>query len=643
MHSLIYFDIAAVPIYLIIISTIFYRKMTKGRSNRLFLFIVGVTVLAMFFEMMENLAYITDMPYALRGIWVKISVYGYYVTRHLTNLMYLFFIFSTTRTWYRVASIGRKFILLLPYLATLVMLVINEKTQWIFSIDPVDGYHRGAKVVIIYALASTYMIFGILYLISLKKMLDMGSWISLMSMYFFNIFAVVVQFVDGRLLVECFATALTLLFVVSFIQRPEKQVDMTTGLPGYRAFCEEMGKIKVTGQNVTIMIVCMGNANAMNRYLGNNSYYSYVNVIADQVTLYARKEKVYCELYFEHPGNFYLIMDKDYNPVQALPAVRDSIRKHGRDTLQTGAKPDNRVVTVRFPEDISDIEELLRFGHSFVRFTDPDKIYSKGANIIKRREYQIEAHMDEIINRMTENSTQVYFNLLWSSAKKRYVSAEAVLRLDDPVFGEIDTELLMGASEERGLNLLFENYLMDKVFELAGSGKLKELGLGHISMRISVGMSMQMDLCDKIWELREKYRVDPKEIEFRIKESVYENLSVVLDENLRKLSMQGYLLALDGFGKGYTNLQHMLTMPVSSVWLDENLVRAARTKGGRSLLRGSIQMLKEIPLRVIARGVDDEESVGILQEDGCTYMMGLAFGGTVEKSTIKKLIDDAVK
>lgn len=643
MHNNIYFDLAAVPIYLMILSTTFYRKMTKGRSNRLFLFIVGVTVMAMFFEMMENVAYIAGTPDGLFEGWIKISVYGYFVTRHLTNLMYLFFIFSTTRTWYRVDSIVRKLLLLLPYIATLVLLVLNEKTQWIFTVSPVDGYHRGEKVVLIYVLASCYMVFGIIYLISLKKTLDVGSWISLMSMYFFNILAVVIQFIDGRQLVECFATALTMLFVVSFIQRPEKQVDMTTGLPGYRAFCEEMGKIKATGQNVTIMIVCMGNANDMNRYLGNNSYYSYVNMIADQVRKYARKERINCELYFEHPGNFYLIMDKDYNPVQALPEVRESIRKYGRDTLQTGAKPDNRVVTVNFPGDISDIDELLRFGHNFVRFADPDKIYSKGANIIKRREYQIEAHMDEIINRMAEKSSQVYYNLLWSSAKKRYVSAEAVLRLHDEVYGDIDTELLMGASEERGLNLMFENYLMEKVFEFAGNGKLSELGLGHISMRISVGMSMQMDLCDRIWGLREKYRVDPQDIEFRIKESVYENLSVVLDENLRKLSMQGYLLALDGFGKGYTNLQHMLTMPVTSVWLDENLVRASKTKGGRALLRGSIQMLKEIPLRVIARGVDDEESIKILEEDGCTYMMGAAFEGTAETSELKKLTENAKK
>ncbi len=638
MDSIIYFDIAAVPIYLIILSTTLYRKMTKGRSNRLFLVILAVTVTAMFFEMLGRAAYIAAIPDDVRNVWLHVTSYGYFITRHLTNLMYILFIFSTTRTWYRLGALWKKILLLLPYLATMAVVATNETTHWVFTVDPATGYHRGDKIEIVYVLAASYLVFGIIYLIRLFKTMDIGSWIALMSMYFFNCLSVVIQYIDGRLLVECFATSLTMLFVVSFIQRPEKQVDMTTGLPGYRAFCEELRKIKATGQNVTIMIVCMGNADDMNRYLGNSSYYAYINMIARQISLYAKKERINCEVYFEQPGNFYLIMDKDYNPVQALQTVRDKIRKSGKAVLQLGAKADNRVVTINFPGDISDIDEFLRFGHSFLRFAAPDKIYSRGENIVKQREYQIEAHMDEILNRMDESSAQVCYNLLWSSVKKRYVSVEAVLKLKDEVYGEIDTDLLMGASEERGLNLWLENYLLEKVFEFARGGHLSELGLGHVSMRLSVGMSMQMDLCDKIWELREKYRVDPQDVEFRIKESVYENLSTVMDENLRKLSMQGYLLALDGFGKGYTNLQQILSMPVKSVWLDANLIKAAGTSGGRALLRGCIQMLKEIPLRVIARGVDDEESVKILEEDGCTYMMGAAFESTTEENELKRLV-----
>ena len=36
MHTILYFDICSIPIFLIILITVFVRKMTKGMANRFF-------------------------------------------------------------------------------------------------------------------------------------------------------------------------------------------------------------------------------------------------------------------------------------------------------------------------------------------------------------------------------------------------------------------------------------------------------------------------------------------------------------------------------------------------------------------------------------------------------------------------------
>jgi hypothetical protein len=59
---------------------------------------------------------------------------------------------------------------------------------------------------------------------------------------------------------------------------------------------------------------------------------------------------------------------------------------------------------------------------------------------------------------------------------------------------------------------------------------------------------MQMNITDIIWNLREKYRVDPSHIGFEIRESAYENMSSVFNENLKKLSAQGYSIVLGELG-----------------------------------------------------------------------------------------------
>jgi hypothetical protein len=72
--------------------------------------------------------------------------------------------------------------------------------------------------------------------------------------------SVISQYFYPRYIIESFATSLTVLFVVLYVQRPEMQIDMSTGLPGYRAYCEEIGKIRVTGHDTRIVMISLRNA-----------------------------------------------------------------------------------------------------------------------------------------------------------------------------------------------------------------------------------------------------------------------------------------------------------------------------------------------------------------------------------------------
>lgn len=628
----LYLDITAIPIYLIIWYTTLYRKMTRGRSNALFLWLTIAGFLTVVSDLAAGLC-IYSLPLSdARLRFIKIMDYLYFVTRNGTNAVYVFFVISVTRTWSRIHTFWKKLLILAPYLGLIALLISNEMTSAVFTVAADTGYARGEYIIIVYLVAAFYMVFGFIWLFLCRHTLDSGAWVSLSTMYLLNVLAVAIQFVNPQMLVECYFTSITLLFLMLFVQRPEKRLDMNTGLPGYRAFCEEMGKIKVTGQKVQILLVSIRNADEMSKYLGNKAFFAYIHAIEEEIAGYAKREKLACELYFEQPGSFYIIMeDVEYNPVQAIPDVRDRVRRVSRNIAETGAQSDVKIVAVKFPGEIDDVEELFRFGHNFVRFADVDRIYSRASAIINHKAYQVETHMDEILNRaMGKGGLRITYQPIWSVKEKRFLSAEAVVRLDDEVYGEIDAELLVSAAEERGLAVRLGNYLMDQVFSFVGGNNLSSTGYSRVAIGLSVIHCMQMNLPDQIWEVREKYGVHPEQICFVIRESVYENMSGVLNENLRKLSMQGYRLALDGYGRGYSNMQRILELPIQAVRLDRSLVLGASSEGGRALLRGNIRMLRDIPLVVVAQGVDDEETADMLLEMGCEMIQGAlpdSFGG----------------
>lgn len=624
---ILYVDMCAIPLYLTIWFNTMYRRMTRGRSNRLYLLITITACLTVFVDLMAGL-FTNALPMNnMQVVHVKVLEYLYYITRYGMNVIYLFLIFSVTRTWYRIRGFWRKLLLLLPYLVLLVMLVTNEKTEWVFRVTGSEGYKRGTLIIFVYFLAMIYVAFGITYLMREKGLLDPVAWMALISMYVFNLLGVAIQFFNPALLVECYFTAITLLFLVLFVQRPEKQVDTGTGLPGYWAFCEELEKIRRTAQVVQVVVISVKNAEEMNRFLGEKEFLSFIYVMEEQIRIYLRKERVQYELYYEQPGNFYVILeDVDYNPVQAIPEIKDHVHRASAEVMESGAQPETRIVSALFPSEINEVEDLLRFGHSFVRFLEPGRVYSRCAPIIEKREYQIEAHISEILNHaMDRGNLKIQYLPVWSDKKQTYTAAEAVVSVIDEKYGEIDQELLIAAAQEKGLTQKLGDYLLDHAFAYVGSGGLEESGMIRLSIRLSLSQCMQLELTDQIWSLRERYRVHPEQIEFRIRESAYENINTVLNENLKKLAMQGYGLALDGFGRGYSNMQHILTMPISAVWLDRGMVRSADSPEGRALLKGCIKMLKEVSLTVIARGADDEKSVKMLREYGCKFMQGEYF------------------
>ena len=95
--------------------------------------------------------------------------------------------------------------------------------------------------------------------------------------------------------------------------------------------------------------------------------------------------------------------------------------------------------------------------------------------------------------------------------------------------------------------------------------------------------------------------------------------------NIKKLALQGYKLALDGYGNGYANIKHLVELPFSLVRLDTSMVAQATDEGEKALLAGMIQMLKNIPLEVVVDGVDAKETKEMLASMGCDLMQGEFF------------------
>ncbi|MEI3478622.1 MAG: EAL domain-containing protein [Bilophila sp.] len=85
------------------------------------------------------------------------------------------------------------------------------------------------------------------------------------------------------------------------------------------------------------------------------------------------------------------------------------------------------------------------------------------------------------------------------------------------------------------------------------------------------------------------------------------------------------LPVLDGrFGSGYSSLNMLKSMPVDFIKIDRGFLNeVVATDRGKTVIRFSISLAKEMNIRVIAEGVENEEQAAFLLRSGLLLRTGL--------------------
>lgn len=238
MGKIAYFDYSALIITIIIFASIFFRKMTKGKTNRFFLMTVTVSFLAIFFDIwaiaLDNSAF--------SGVTLKYIIHSLYLFFHsLTIPIYIAYLIAMTDTWHklRVNSI-HKIMLPLPLIIISLLIIINAFNHKVFFINSDGMYVRGEWFFLIYTAGFAYGIFGISYIYHYKKLFKTGRFLALFSIFVLVVSAAVFQMLYPKYPVEMFAISIGLLYIAMLIQRPEEHIDVVTGLHNLAGYTDDI-------------------------------------------------------------------------------------------------------------------------------------------------------------------------------------------------------------------------------------------------------------------------------------------------------------------------------------------------------------------------------------------------------------------
>jgi EAL domain-containing protein (putative c-di-GMP-specific phosphodiesterase class I) len=154
-----------------------------------------------------------------------------------------------------------------------------------------------------------------------------------------------------------------------------------------------------------------------------------------------------------------------------------------------------------------------------------------------------------------------------------------------------------------------------------------ELAVRGLKIGVSVNVSAQdienPTFSAGIEEIVRVNQLEPGRLTLEITESGLLSETDAALTNLQSIAALGVKLAVDDFGTGYATLKQLQKLPVHELKIDRSFVSGMnQNRGNQTIVRSTIDLAKQLGLRVTAEGVETIAELRALAAMGCDEIQG---------------------
>lgn len=206
------------------------------------------------------------------------------------------------------------------------------------------------------------------------------------------------------------------------------------------------------------------------------------------------------------------------------------------------------------------------------------------------------------------------------------IGAEVLIRMRASMGESIGPELFIPAAERCGLINEVEAFVLTNVCQFIKSQLEAGVDIVPVAVNISAQMISETGYAEKIIDTIKAYNVPPSKIELEITETSLMTDKQTPMQNLIRLQEYGLNISIDDFGTGYSSLGKIIDMPVSALKIDRSFLRhLPKDLNQVTLIRTVINLGKQLKLDLVAEGVENQEQLKFLKDEGCEIFQGYYF------------------
>ncbi len=419
--------------------------------------------------------------------------------------------------------------------------------------------------------------------------------------------------------------------------------DVLTGLPNRRSLLEDSQKLlsNNSGKKLALLFIDMDNFKYINDTLGHEFGDELINKASQRLKMALNGLGI---LYRLGGDEFILLIHDIENQFEAEEIIYQVIQSF-KDEFEIR----NSVLHITFsigaalyPEHGNCIEDLIKCAdiamykakeqgkNRYVLYDkDMDKAFSERMTIEKL-----------LHTAMENNEFEVYYQPQFDLETQKVTGLEALLRWKSSELGNVSPMKFIPVAEDTHLIIPLGEWVLNQA--CAFIKKLHDKGFKDltVSVNISTIQILQSGFTRKIVDIINSHKLNPECLELEITETILIESFTTVFTKLNKLKMLGIRIALDDFGKGYSSLNYLKQLPISTLKIDKSFIDSVTIdKEGRTITRHIITLGRSLGMTIIAEGVEYNEQLEYLKKYHCDRIQGYLFSKPLPAEDVKKLLN----
>ena len=299
-----------------------------------------------------------------------------------------------------------------------------------------------------------------------------------------------------------------------------------------------------------------------------------------------------------------------------------------------------------YPQDSQKASELLRNAETAMyKAKDNGKnkytFYDKRMTQMALERIQLDAN----IRKALKNREFIpYFQPKIDAKNGNVVGLETLIRWQHPTKGVLSPGAFIPFCEETDLILELDKYMLIESIKQVKKWKYEGLEFGKVSVNVSTKKLESSNYIEELSYIIESLDFDTSSLELEILESQIMKDPQKSIRTLNEMRNLGISISIDDFGTGYSSLSYLKKLPVNKIKIDRSFVMdIPQNRDDVAIVRTVISLAKNLNLDIIAEGVETEEQLQCLLQEGCHIIQGYYFSKPLSVQACREFIVNHMK